>query len=469
MKKDMERELLNWRKREFRLRKKYWDTPCGFQGRREKRRCLEELFRAEKEYWKKKEHRLETCWEPEEEVFVGREKYLEQIAEIFRGGKGPAVLYGIGGIGKTAIARAYGFRRRDEYDAMLFLTCSGDFQMLFGDDERVPVTNLRYSQDKYGNKGRYAREKLRILAGIGEKQRLLLILDDCNMEKDRYMEQVFSLPCHILVTTRRDPKGWGRCSAVRVEELERREWETFVRAYWGGEPGEKEWEEFSRYWGQVGGHTLLMMLKVRSAGAGSAEPEETDTVAEKLFGAFLLKKQEKQILRELSIMPLQGIRESLYRRVSGADERALRHLEDCLLVSRRAAEEGQDYVLSLHPAIAEAAGKAFAPTPSNCRRMLRGFCEIARDARNCTCLENQQIEPYVCAIFQAFPKPEAWLAREFDVLYAWLWIQRYFKEEKGDFSCQKRWIGTIREKWSRARSGEKAVKDHLIDREGRES
>ena len=72
MKKDMERELLNWRKREFRLRKKYWDTPCGFQGRREKRRCLEELFRAEKEYWKKKEHRLETCWEPEEEVRADR-------------------------------------------------------------------------------------------------------------------------------------------------------------------------------------------------------------------------------------------------------------------------------------------------------------------------------------------------------------------------------------------------------------
>ena len=54
---------------------------------------------------------------------------------------------------KTAIARAYALRFRKEYDGVLFLSCSGDFQMVFGDDVRLPISNFRYSQDKYGGKG----------------------------------------------------------------------------------------------------------------------------------------------------------------------------------------------------------------------------------------------------------------------------------------------------------------------------
>lgn len=428
--KDMEWELLEWKKRMFELRKKYTDTPPGFRDSREEVVCRTELFRAQEEYRKKREHRLEACWEPQGALFAGREEQMEQIAEIFRCAKGPAVLYGIGGIGKTAIARAYALRHREEYDTVLFLSCSGDFQMLFGDDVRVPVSNLHYSQDKYGKKGRYVREKLKVLAEIGKKQRLLLILDDCNMEKDRYMKRVFALPCHILVTTRRNPAVWGGCSAIPVGKLGQREWQEFVRVYRSGEPGTEEWEELSRYWEQVGGHTLLMMLKLRGVEAGTRLPDVPEDFAEDLFRRFPLKKQEKQILRELSLMPVQGIRKSLYFKVSGADSAALRRLESCLLVSRESIEEGRDSLISLHPVIAEAARRAFSPTQSNCRRMLHGFYEIARNSWNCTYLENQKIEPYVFALFQAFPEPEAWLAREFDALSTWLWIQGYFKEAK---------------------------------------
>ena len=436
MRRDTEWELLEWRKVLFELRKKYRDTPPGFRDSREEEACLAEISRAQEEYQKKREHRLEVNWRPQEELFAGREEYLERIVESFRAGKSPAVLYGIGGIGKTAIARAYAFRHREEYDAAVFLSCDSDFQTLFGDDVRLPVSNLRYSQDKYGGKSRYVREKLRILAEIGKKQRMLLILDDCNIEKDRHMNRVFSLPCHILITTRRDPKAWGiETCGISVGELRQGEWQEFVRLYWGKEPGQEDWKELARYWEQVGGHTLLMMLRLRGMETGADHPDVPEDFAEDLFCRFPLKKQEKQILRELSLMPVQGIRESLYFRVSGAGSQALKRLESCLLVSRERTEEGDDSLLSLHPVIAEAAGRAFSPTQSNCRRILHGFYEIARNSWNCTYLENQQIEPYVFAIFQAFPQPEAWLAREFDALSTWLWVQGYFKEAKAE--CRK--------------------------------
>lgn len=446
-KRDMERELLEWRKQLFELRKKYRDTPPGFQNDMEEQACLEKLCREQEEYRKKREHCLEDFWEPKEELFAGREAYLEQIQDIFRQGKGPAVLYGMGGIGKTAIARAYALRCRKEYDGVVFLSCSGDFQMVFGDDVRLPISNLRYSQDKYGGKGRYIREKLKILGRIGEKQRLLLILDDCNMEQDRYMKRVFSLPFHILVTTRRDPAFWGGCSGVPVGELEPEEWEKFVRLYWGKEPEEEAWKEFSSYWKQVGGHTLLMMLRLRgmkaegrmgkrAEGRVEGSPEELpEALAEDLFCRFPLKKQEKQILRELALLPVQGIRESLYFGVSGVDSRDLERLKSCLLVRVEDIEEGRDRLISLHPIIAEAARKIFLPTQYNCRKILHGFYKIARNSWNCTYLENQKIEPYVFAIFQAFPEPEAWLAREFGSFITWLWVQGYFEEAKEE--CRK--------------------------------
>ena len=372
-KRDMERESLEWKERLFELRKKYRDTPPGFLNEAEEKACLENLLREQEEYRKRREHCLEEFWEPKEEPFAGREAYLERIWDIFQQGKGPAVLYGIGGIGKTAIARAYAIRCRKEYDGVIFLSCSGDFQMVFGDDVRLPISNLRYSQDKYGGKGRYIREKLKILGQIGEKQRLLLILDDCNMEQDRYMKRVFSLPFHILVTTRRDPASWGGCSGVFVEELKQEEWKSFVRLYWGKEPGKEAWKEFSNYWKQVGGHTLLMMLRLRGIKAEGRPEKLPEALAEDLFCRFPLKKQEKQILRELALLPVQGIRESLYFRVSEAGGRDLERLKNCLLVRVEDIEEGRDRQISLHPIIAEAARRTFLPTQSNCRRILHGF------------------------------------------------------------------------------------------------
>ena len=125
-----------------------------------------------------------------------------------------------GGIGKTAIARAYVRRHQEEYDSVLFLSCDIGFSPLFCDDIRVAVSNLHYSKDKYGSKKQYFKEKMKALTEIGEESRFLLVLDDCNREADPYMEQIFALPCDILVTTRVDPAMWGVAGGIPVTELE---------------------------------------------------------------------------------------------------------------------------------------------------------------------------------------------------------------------------------------------------------
>ena len=103
-----------------------------------------------------------------------------------------------------------------------------------------------------------------------------------------------------------------------------------------------------------------MMLKLHGVEPGKDASGTMEMIAKDMFRRFPLKKWEKQALRELSLMPVQGISEDLYYQVSGMAPGAVERLEDRLLI-RREEKEGK-YVLSLHPIIAKAARDVFVPT-----------------------------------------------------------------------------------------------------------
>ena len=49
---------------------------------------------------------------------------------------------------KTALARAYIRKHRQDYDAVLFLSCQADLKSVICDDCQLPIVNLQYSADK---------------------------------------------------------------------------------------------------------------------------------------------------------------------------------------------------------------------------------------------------------------------------------------------------------------------------------
>lgn len=287
-----------WRERLFLLRGKYKDTPPGFRSDEEALREWERFIREKEEYAARNRHRIQASYCPPEEPFVGREGYLEEIQRRFQEWESPVVLYGIGGIGKTALARAYIRKHRQDYDAVLFLSCQADLKSVICDDCQLPIVNLQYSADKYGNKNRYFKEKIKVLQDIAGETRLLLVFDDCNMDRDAKMATVFSLPCHILVTTRMDPSVWGAYKGIRIRELETdKEWAQFVGADQDRKLTPEEIKAILEYREQVNGHTLFMMMRVRGI---EIQGDLLDTVARDLLSRFRLGKMEKQALREES-------------------------------------------------------------------------------------------------------------------------------------------------------------------------
>lgn len=417
-----EYELLHWRERQFFFRKKYADTPPGFQNDEEQTQEKRWLEEANKEYESRNTFYLIDSYRPSEERFVGRERQLKMMCELLEDGKSPVVLYGIGGIGKTALVREYIRRHAEEFDNVIFLHYQFGMQKLICDDCQLTIANLEYSQDKYGSKSAYFKEKVRVLRKIAQKEKLLLVIDDCNVESDPKMKQIFALPCSILVTSRRNPSAWGNYKGIHIRELEtEEEWKAFIRAYQNRDFSKEEEQEIIDYCKKVHGHTLSVMTRLCALELGEIEEKED------FFSKFRLKREEKQVLRELSLFPIQGILYSLYTRISSVSEQAVERLINFLLVKAEKLGTG-DLRLSLHPLIAEAARNEFIPTQMNCRKLLHGFYKVAENAWNRSYLENQQLEPYVFALVRAFPKPQAWLVREFGSLITWLWSQGYFEE-----------------------------------------
>lgn len=433
---NQEREMLEWKERLCRLQAKYADTPPGFTSEKEAQKVLKLLKQELEEYEARKEYRLLGSYQAPEEPFVGREDYLAQIGRQMAAKNGPVILYGIGGIGKTALARAYIRRHEARYDAVLFLSYNTGIQAMVCDDCRLAITNLRYSADKYGNKNRYFKEKIRILTEIAERIRLLIVVDDCNTENDRKMEALFAVPCDFLVTTRVNPVLWGYDTGIRVRELgTEEEWTQFILLYQKKELTGQEWENLLSYRKKVNGHTLLMMMRIHEERQeiateknGNTETAMPGEIAEDFFARFSMKRAEKQVMRELSIMPAQGIGEDFYLQISQVRKQSVDWLVDHLLIRREPSGSDGSAVLSLHPLIAEAARKIFAPTMENCQKLIQGLHHKVYNGWNRTYQQNQALEPYVFALFEAFPEPEGWLSRQMEAMVTLLWIQGYYEE-----------------------------------------
>lgn len=431
-KKNYEQEILEWQWEQIKLRKKYRTTPAGFQDKEMEHRAVWKWKEDVAVFRKKCRHSLISSEISSREPFAGREEELLLMKKYLEEESGPVILYGMGGIGKSALAREYIRRYGRPYDHILYLSFQTSLQNLISDDFDVNISNLQYDKDLYESKRKYFQLKYKILREVADKGKLLMVIDDCNVEHDKDMAEVFSLPCHMIVTTRRKPSVWGDYRGIHVKSLREGEWKDFIGCYHKEELSDGEKKDFEIYRKRVEGHTLLMQQKLKNPGENFSGIGEFQR---DLFKRIPLKKEQKQAMTYLSIMPVQGIPRKLFLKISDISEQTLDQLASCILVQQAYSGNWQDEMVFLHPIIAAAAREIFTPSTDNCRHMIRGLGNYlyGDDAAHGgtwdnTYRDNQKMEPYVFAFIKAFPKPAPWLAEKFDQMVTFLWVQGYYKE-----------------------------------------
>ena len=188
--------------------------------------------------------------------FVARREELLQIENSFEEGNHVLFLSGIGGIGKTELAKRYAYEYSGQYDRIVFLPFEQDIiDTVCG--EELSINQI--SQAAGESQEKYFLRKIKVLKTI-TTHRDLIILDNFDVEEDENLELLLECPCRFLITTREDFRDYGY-EQLTIEKF-RNDEELFslFRCYNSCEYSAEEIERLKDIFELVDGHTMTIGL-----------------------------------------------------------------------------------------------------------------------------------------------------------------------------------------------------------------
>ena len=328
--------------------------------------------------------------------FIGREQEIEEIADILSTNQ-LVFLSGIGGIGKTELAKQYANKYHSQYDTVTFSVFEKNIETLVCDE----ILIHKIERDEQESDADYFERKIGILKQIATP-RDLIIIDNFDVDSDEKLEILFRCPCKFIITTRMDYSDYNY-KQIYVDRLQ--------------DPGDvlelfytynnKDYEEdennavekLVRY---VDYHTMTVELMAKYLRNSEELPTE-------LYGKFLQKEgtantgdidvkqrkdlklhsesvnnhlrilfdvsgfdsAEQEIIRSLSLLAGIRIEKSKFHQLCAVEdgENKLEFLIRSGWVEYYAATKK----ISLHQVIQDLVYKELAPNAENCPRIVEGM------------------------------------------------------------------------------------------------
>lgn len=367
-------------------------------------------LRTELAFQSEIQYPLHSHFDFQPEPFIGREDLLLQIHNAFTT-QSAIFLYGIGGIGKSALARMFALYDSDNYDVILYTTYKTTLLDLVVDDEALAIEGLQFHpQGKRGEKKRYFLQKLKILKNL-INTRTLLIIDNFDTLSDSNLKYLLELPCHLLFTTRTHPTVWdGYGIHVPAFDTPKLRQALFVLYA----PDVPYTPALDALLAAVHGHTLtikLLAAYTQTQGAFPIEFTQQDASVLRsmdlydqiltVFRTSHLNREEKAVLRNLSIMPLNGIPLHLYTRYCKTENIQVIHS----LIQRNLIEYDGKQNIRLHPLIAQIIRDTEHPSFQNCWPYASTLCQLAANAWWMPLDEKRDFQDLVFTLMQYLTVP----------------------------------------------------------------
>ena len=268
-------------------------------------------------------------------VFCGREKELAQIKEIFDSGERILFLQGIGGIGKTEIAKQYAKRNKHQYDTVIYATYNNTIVELVSSQVSFKIEPLFPRQVLLDGTQEsdisFFKRKLNLIREI-TNERTLIIIDNFDVMDDEYFSELTNANYKLLITTRCD---YSRLyPTIKIEPLDSIEQlkNVFLQNYQGYMVDADD-EHLAELIELVNRHTYTIELiaqhmensgqtveemieTLKHEGIVSLNEEVRSSVDKshvayenllRMFKVFNLNDEDKEVLRILSLMPLSGV------------------------------------------------------------------------------------------------------------------------------------------------------------------
>lgn len=185
------------------------------------------------------------------QVFLGREEELRSIESALR--KRIAIVQGVGGIGKTELAKQYARLHSKEYQAVIFSQYNGSVEETLED---IPIQNFYRSEEK--------RETLRRLMNTN----VLWVIDGFDSNETGDIRLLEELECDIIITSRRTWDELIAGATLAVHALSTEEQLQLFETSLGRSLSDIERTDVTEILHYIEGYTLLIPLLAKQLRKG---------------------------------------------------------------------------------------------------------------------------------------------------------------------------------------------------------
>ncbi len=377
-----------------------------------------------------KTYRLLSSMVYPDNCFVGRERELADIHAQLSGAENKLLLVGMGGIGKSEIAKMYCKRHAADYDVVLWVSFDRSLQQTIISDYAFPIQGLERTDYPEDSDRDYFLRKLRVLKEIAGR-RVLLVMDNFDVPDDPDLTDFCSGAYSVLFTTRCQPDG-GSLPAVTVEEMKNEdELLALFCAEYHRPLGESALGCVRGIFRLLGGHTLSIRLVASAMQSRRISPEKMAALlregeqgmaaqnakaADLIFGRLrqvfrlsTLSEDEQYLLKNLSLISLRGIAVETLFDWCGLDDF---DVIDGLIQKSWVIHNPVTDEVHLHPLVADLMCEALAADPDCCSSLIGYLAEACCNVIGTTFERKQQLFDYATSVYDRLPAghPLSWAA-----------------------------------------------------------
>jgi len=326
--------------------------------------------------------------------FVGRREELTAIRAKMTDNENKVFLVGMGGIGKSEIAKMYLKQHMTEYDVVVWMVFDTSLCHTIASDSILAIKGLSRQDYPEDDERAYFERKLRILKEIGDR-RVLLVVDNFDMtESDPDLEAFCSGSYGVLFTTRYH-QTCGNIPEVEVHPMEdEAELLELFRTEYTTALDSKAVEDVKRIVKLLDGHTLSIRLVASAMQNRRIQPEkmlqmlrqgseemkkQNAKAADMIFGRLrqvfhiaTLSEPEQYLLKNLSILSMQGISVETLFDWCGMDDYDV--IDELIRKSWVIHDPVNDEV-HLHPLVADLMADTMKKDVACCEELVHNMCE----------------------------------------------------------------------------------------------
>lgn len=177
---------------------------------------LQDIFKILLDYSNSNNAFLKSNFSNLESYFIGRKKELNLMKYQLLDRTNAVFLHGIGGIGKSQLAKEFANQYKDNFETIIFANYTGNLKSLIISDMEIPIANFTRFEDE--NDDSYYERKMRKLSEI-VSEKTLIIIDNFDVDEDENLNDLLKCNCKFIFTTRNDFSSYG-FNVIDINEIE---------------------------------------------------------------------------------------------------------------------------------------------------------------------------------------------------------------------------------------------------------